>query len=366
MRDIFTEMRTLTSISALSGQEDRLIARVADALRGFGLEPVVDFSGNVSATIPGAEDASRSLLIFGHMDEVGLMVRRITEDGFLRFDRIGGPSDKTMRGQMVEVLSADGQREYPGVVGTKAHHLTTDAEKNLVPSRMDMYIDIGATSKREVLDMGIDIGSAITYMPNFQRIGRSRISAKCIDNRAAVWTVLSLAEHFAKNPPPITVHCGFTVQEEFNVRGGLPLVRRLKPDMVISVDCAISCDTPDLNMEYDTRMGAGAVITQMNSYGKGPIGGLLPNPKFKAFIEKCAKEAGLPYQKEAMGTGVLSDASYVQMQGELGIVTAHIGFPIRYAHCPAEMADTKDIEACRDILRAVIENMRANVDFRRL
>ena len=365
MQQFKEELERLTAISAISGHEDRMISYLKKRLSPLGGPVAVDRSGNVTITFPGTHSPEISLLTYGHMDEVGLMVRRITDAGYLLFDRIGGPSEKTLRGQVVEVFTIDEQASYPGVIGTKAHHLTPDNEKMVVPNRLDMYIDVGAQSRQEVLGWGIDVGSVITYHPGLHSLGEHRVASKCLDNRAAVCLLLQVAEHLSTHPPKITVHIGFSVQEEFNVRGSLPMVHRLKPDMVVSVDCAIACDTPDLNMAYDVCLGKGPVVSQMNAYGKGPIGGLLPTPKFRAFLEQVARREGIAIQREAMATGILSDASYVQMEGELGTVAAHLAFPIRYAHCPAEVADLRDIEQCARLLGALALSLDSGCDFSR-
>ncbi len=343
MNKEYKELEELCSLSALSGNEDRVINYIVQKLKTFSEDVVVDYSGNVTATFRGSKNQDTSILFFGHMDEVGMMVRRITEDGYILIERVGGPSEKTLRSQLVEVSSVDGSSLIKGVVGTKSHHYTSESEKLAVPAKYDQYVDVGASSKQEVLDLGIDIGSTITYAPNFTRIGAKRVASKTLDNRAACYTLLRAAEFFSKNKPSITVHIGFSVQEEFNVRGSLPMYERLQPDMVVSLDCAVACDTPDLNGLYDMKLGYGPAICYMNNYGKGPSGGLIPNPKFRSFFEKVAMEEGINYQKE-ISAGVLSDASFVQMKGKEGTICAHIGIPLRYSHSPMEEIDLEDLE----------------------
>lgn len=364
MDAIFEQLRALTCISGLSGHEERVIEYVVKKLEELTNEVTVDYSGNVTATFRGTKCPEKSLLVLGHMDEVGLMVRKVTEDGYLLFERLGGPSEKTLRAQFVEVFTLDEKKSVPGVIGTKAHHLTPDDEKLKVPGKRDMYIDIGAGSRQEVLALGIDVGSTVTYQENFKRLGESRIASKTLDNRVSVYALLKLAEHLRRSPPGVTVHAGFSVQEEFNVRGSLPMLHRLKPDMVISLDCSVACDTPDLKLLYDVSLGKGPVISQMNSYGKGPSGGLIPNPRFRAFIEDVAVRNGVPFQREVV-SGVLSDASFASMEGSLGTVAAHIAFPMRYAHAPVEVADISDIRLLVRLLGAVTDALDASCDFSR-
>ncbi len=364
MDEIFEQLRELTGISGLCGHEERVIAYMVKKLEAFTDTVTVDYSGNVTATFRGTQSPEMSLLALGHMDEVGLMVRKITEDGYLLFERLGGPSEKTLRSQFVDVFTLDEEKSYPGVIGTKAHHLTPDDEKLKVPGKLDMYIDIGAATRQEVLALGIEIGSTVTYQGNFKRLGASRVASKTLDNRVAVYALLQLAAHLKQCPPKITVHVGFSAQEEFNVRGSLPMVHRLKPDMVISLDCSVACDTPDLKLLYDVSLGKGPVISQMNSYGKGPSGGLIPNPRFRAFIEAAAVKNGIPFQREVV-SGVLSDASFASMEGSMGTIAAHIAYPMRYAHSPVEVADTNDIKQMIRLLSAVADELDSSCDFSR-
>ncbi len=365
MNKDYRELEELCSLSGLSGNEDRVIRYITEKLKQFSDDVFVDYSGNVTATFYGSKDRDTSILLFGHMDEVGMMVRKITDDGYLLFERVGGPSEKTLRSQMVEISCIEDDRIIKGVVGTKSHHYTQDSEKLSVPNKYELYIDVGASCKQEVIDWGIDVGSTITYAPNFTRIGKNRIASKTLDNRAACYILLRTAEHFSRHKPNITVHLGFSVQEEFNVRGSLPMYERLKPDMVVSLDCAIACDTPDLQGLYDTKLGCGPVICYMNNYGKGPAGGLIPNPKFRKFFEKIAKEKGINYQKE-VAAGVLSDASFMQMKGSEGTICAHIGIPLRYSHSPIEEIDTRDLESTIKLLEEVAMGLNSCDVFKRL
>lgn len=365
MKKIFNELKEITGLPGISGHEDRVIQYLYEKLQKYTDEIIVDYSGNLTATFRGTKSEQKHLLIFGHMDEVGLMVRKITEEGYLLFERMGGVSEKTLRSQLVDVFSIDGNKSYSGVVGTKSHHFTQDDEKLTVPNKFQMYIDMGASSKQEVLNMGVNIGSVITYKPNFTQIGNNRIASKALDNRVACYMLLKVAEYLSETPPKINVSLGFSVQEEFNLRGSLPMIHRLMPNMVISLDCAVACDTPDLNMLYDISLGKGPVISQMNTYGKGPTGGLIPTPKFRAYIEEIAKTNDIKFQREVV-TGVLSDASFVQMKGEFGIIVAHIGFPIRYSHSPIEVADINDITQCIKLLNLITKNLDEKTEFNRL
>lgn len=358
-------LEELCGLSGLSGDEDRVIAYLVEKLKGYTDQVEVDYSGNITASFPGKKNPGTSILIFGHMDEVGLMVRKVTKQGYLMIERVGGPSEKTLRSQLVQVNTLDRKGSVTGVVGTKSHHFTPEPEKHSVPDKYNLYVDIGAQSGQEVAELGIGIGSTITYQANFKRLGKHRVVSKTLDNRASCYIILRLAELLAQKAPDITVHLGFSVQEEFNVRGSLPMQERLKPDMVISLDCSIACDTPDLDSVFDVNLGDGPVVLYMHHYGKGPMGGMLPNPKFREFIEDTARKLGISVQKE-VAAGILSDASFMQMKGVRGTICAHLGLPLRYAHSPAEEVDLRDIEETISLLHEVTKTLETAAVFERL
>lgn len=358
-------LEELCRLSGLSGDEDRVIAYLVERLKEYTNQVAVDYSGNVTASFTGKTNPGTSLLMFGHMDEVGLMVRKITDEGYLLFERVGGPSEKTLRSQFVDVNTLDHSGCVQGVVGTKSHHFTSENEKHSVPDKYDLYVDIGESSRQGVLDRGVGVGSTITYSPNFRRIGEYRVASKTLDNRASCYTLLRLAKQLSQQTPDITVHLGFSVQEEFNVRGSLPMQERLKPDMVVSLDCSIACDTPDLNSLFEVGLGSGPVILYMHHYGKGPMGGMIPNTKFREYIERMAAIQGIDIQKE-VAASILSDASFMQMKGENGTVCAHLGIPLRYAHSPVEEVDLRDVEKMIHLLTAVVYSLETVTVFRRL
>jgi putative aminopeptidase FrvX len=349
-RNLENDLEMLTGVSALSGYEEFISKRILDVLKLYTDDTHMDYSGNVTATFNANDADVPHLLILAHTDEVGFIVRKVSDDGFLFIERSGGPSIETARAQAVEIWPDDDR--YPvvsGIVGTKAHHFLSDQDKRVVPDKHELYIDIGAESRDEVLSLGIDIGSRVTFKPNFQKLGKYRVMSKTLDNRAACAVLLNLAEYLSRNKPSIRVSLAFTVQEEFNLRGSLPVQQRLVPDFVVSVDASVACDTPDLNQLYEISLGKGPAVSYYNTYGKGPAGGMIANPPFRRMIERLCRENGISYQKEVVA-GVLSDTSFMQMVGENGTITAHVGFPLRYAHAATEVADLRDLSQLVQLL----------------
>ncbi len=364
MNSIVEELRYLTAIPALSGMEDRMIAEMITRFEPLADQVEVDNLGNVTATFKGAEENEPSLLIFAHVDEVGLIVTKIEPNGFLRFDRIGGVPEKTLRGQFVDVHTIDASASYPAFIGTHAHHLTPSDQKYVVPTTDKMYIDMGAASAEEVRAKGIRIGSAVTYQPNFHRIGEYHVTGKTLDNRIGILLLTALAEHLQQRRPKGTIYLVASVQEEFNIRGIMPVFTKLEPDAAICLDITSACDTPDLNMRYEIALGQGPAVLQMNFHGRGTLAGLIPHPKLRLFIECTLEELGMPYQRQTI-IGEITDDAFTLVLGKRGVAMAHLSIPMRYSHSPVETSDLRDIQAGIRIMQEVVDRFDHTLDLRR-
>lgn len=364
MKTIIEELEYLTSIPALSGMEDRMISETVNRFKPLADDVEVDLLGNVTATFKGESEKEPRLLIFAHVDEIGLMVTKVEANGYLRFDRIGGVPEKTLRGQCVDVFSLDGTRSYKGVVGTYAHHLTPADQKYVVPTTDKMYIDMGFESDKEAYEKGINTGSAVIYEPNFHQIGEHHIASKAIDNRVGVFLLISLAEYLRQNRPNGTIYLVASVQEEFNIRGNMPVFTRLEPDAAICLDITSACDTPDLNYRYDIALGKGPAVLQMNFHGRGTLAGLIPHPKFRLFIESTIEDLKIPYQRQTI-IGEITDDAFTLVLGKYGIAMAHLSIPMRYSHSPIETCDIRDIEAAMKITKEIVTRFDHTVDLKR-
>lgn len=356
-------LKRLCEITAMSGHEDRMIRYVVSYLKDYTDDIHVDKLGNVTAAFPGTDTDAPSIAFFAHMDEIGLIVRKVEENGFLRVERVGGVPERALVSLGVQVHSLDDSKIYPGIFGMVSHHITPADKKYAVTTTADLYIDIGASDRQEVLEKGIDIGSAVTYGNNFQILGDVVVS-RSLDDRMGVYNLLEAAEYFKEHPQRATVYLIFSVQEEFNIRACTPTFNRLQPDAAVCVDITPSCDTPDTLGKYDMKLGAGPAVMYMNFHGRGTLGGLLPNPKLNRFIEKTAKENGIAVQKEVI-IGVITDDAFTQHVGTEGIPMAHLSIPLRYTHSPAEAASLKDIDATTKLLIKIAEGFTADTDLNR-
>ncbi|MEE8122348.1 MAG: M42 family metallopeptidase [Anaerolineales bacterium] len=355
-------LEELTAIPALSGREEAMIAAMRRHFEPVADEVRVDRLGNVIATIEGKADEPK-LLIFAHMDELGLIVRKIDEDGFLRFERVGGVPEKSLLGTWVEIHTDTGN-SIPGLVGTTSHHVTPPEKKFVVPSRLEMYIDIGRDSREDVERLGIQVGDAITYRHSFTHLSDDRIAAKSLDNRVGCALLIQSLAQLKKKGVEGTIYFAATVQEEFNVRGAWPVFQATKPDAAICLDVTIACDTPEIKHLADMRLGAGPAVGCYEFHGRGTLGGLIPNPKLRRFIESAAKDLKIPLQREVL-IGIITDAAFSQLLTEGGVPMAALAIPTRYTHASVESCSLRDIEQAIQILVEIAHCFNAEVDLSR-
>ena len=356
-------LEQLCAIHAVSGREDRMTAFVRDRIRPLVDEVSVDNLGNVVGILRGSKYPDYRLMLQSHMDELGLIVRNITEGGYLLIERVGGVPEKSLLGQRVDVLTDD-DRLIPGYVGTKSHHITSPDEKFKVPGVHDMFIDLGLGSREAVEQAGIQVGDPVTYHPNFHRFGDGLISSKALDDRAGVFLLLQVLESLAADRPPCTIVFSFTVLEEFSIRGSLPTVTATKPNAIISVDITIATDTPVDKPLHPVQMRGGPAIKMMDFHGRGTLGGLFSSPKLRRFIEALARENQIPLQREVI-VGVITDPAFQLYLDDKGYVIAGLSIPQRYSHASIQMCHERDITQAIQLVEAAARSFTPDVDLSR-
>lgn len=344
-------IRELSEIAAPSGNEDRLVAHVVDLLCRRGLDPVVDRIGNVRVAFGPDAGVGEGVLVFAHLDELGLVVRNVEADGYVRLHRLGGVPERVLPGTRVVIHAARG--DVPALVGLKAHHLTPPEEKYLARPTTDLYLDLGASSAAEVRGLGIRVGDPVTYAAAWTDLPHDRFAAKSLDDRLGVAAALELVDRLRAEPPAGPVIVAFSVQEEFNVRGTLALAAAVRPAMAVCLDITPATDTPDLRGETPVRLGGGPVVSRLTFHGRGTLGGLVPHPALVREFERAAGEAGIEIQYEAI-VGLITDAAFLPMATPEGIATCGIGIPVRYTHSPVETAQLSDVAETVRLLESVV------------
>ena len=349
-----SNLEALCLISAISGHEQPVASYMKEHFIEAGLKPEIDRMGNCIATVEGQDPSLPSILVFGHMDQIGFMVKYIEDDGFIRVERLGGVPERVMPAREVCIIARDGS-SVDGVIGMKSHHATSADEKYVVRKVDASYIDIGATSRSEVKALGIDIGSPVVYSPKYTELKNGFVSATSLDNRVACTVVLELAKKLQSNAVKNTVHLAGTVQEEFNDRGATIAARAVQPDMAICIDICLEHGTPDMKGTGEVQLGAGPTISLYNFHGRGTLNGTIPHPGMVKLIEHASEKSGINTQR-SVSIGLLTDLAYAQFEG-MGLKAIDIGIPCRYTHSPTEMCSLRDVEQAADLIYEAITQL---------
>ncbi len=353
--DIKTHLLPLLQLSGAPGREAQVITYMRDALSTLAGEVRVDPMGNVFAVKRGSRPGPR-LMIAAHSDEIGLIVKSIEANGFIRFDKEGGVGDNWLPARLVNVAGR------MGVVGVKAGHLSTEKERTEVKKHTELYIDIGAKSKEEVLAMGVKPGAQVTFVSPPVFINDDIIVSKALDDRTGCAIMLALLQSLKGKDFAGELHCVVTVQEEIGLRGATVAAFEVAPDIAIALDTVPAGDTPDVNFtkELPVAIGEGPVL-QITSGGTGGKG-LVANSTVLSMLENSAKEAGVPYQL-ATFTGGNTDATAMHLQRS-GIPSGAVTIPRRYSHSPVEFLDLRDAVAAHDLLKHLILNMPEKIEWK--
>ncbi|WP_373502176.1 M42 family metallopeptidase [Aestuariivirga sp.] len=348
--------KALMMIPGLSGYEGNVRRYIKAELHALGLATRTDRLGNLIATIAG-DDELPSVMFIAHMDQLGLIVRKIEANGLIRVERLGGVPEKALPAQEVLLCVGHG-RTIPGVIANKSHHATTPEEKYKVTPYPDLYIDCGFESAAETLAAGINVGTPIVYAPNVVELAGTRLAGTSIDDRAACAIQLELARELSKRKTGPAVHLVFSVQEEFNLRGAITAAQVIEPDICIQLDLALATDTPDMGHRGDVRLGAGPVMGMYSFHGRGTLNGCLPHPAMVKMMEDASKAASINLQRSAH-IGALTETSYVQLVGQ-GVACIDMGFPARYTHSALEVCDLADLESLTLLLIAAVHGIDAS------
>lgn len=342
-------LEDLLSVPGPSGFETRGQRVWIDHVEAHADEVRVDDYGNAVATYHGGNGPSVALT--GHGDQIGLIVRRVEEEGFLRVGRIGGTDRTVTQGRRVVVRGNDGP--VPGVVGQTAIHLRdTDTEG---PVDVDeQYVDIGAADGDEARDL-VSVGDPVTVATEsvVDLVG-SRLTAAGLDNRVGVWSAAEGLRRAAAAEVDATVHAVSTVQEEVGLQGARMVGEEMDLDAVVAVDVTHAGDHPGLDTGQQTpvNLGAGPVVVR----------GSANHPVLVDEARTAADDDGIAVQLQASGsrTGTDADAFYVAGGGT---PTLSVGIPNRYMHTPAEVVDAGDLTDTARLLGSLAERLGARDSF---
>ena len=310
---------------------------------------VTDSYGNAVAVLnPGG---SPKVMLDGHADEIGLMVKHIDEGGFVYFQRIGGVDPALIRGKRVNIHAAGGT--VRGVVGASAIHLAERAKEPKVPKIHELFIDIGAADAGAARKR-VAVGDAVTFTDDFEMLDAHVAVARAFDNRAGTWTVIEALRLARQAGARCAVYACSSIQEETGLHGAKMQVFRIRPDLAVAVDVTHATDTPGIEPKQHGQV----------KMGKGPTVciGRENHPILVERLRKIARRKRIGLQVEAFSHTGGTDADAIWIANG-GVPSAVLSIPNRYMHSTVEMLDLRDLQHAADLLASFCADLRKGETF---
>lgn len=345
-------LKELSEIPGPSGGEIEVKELIVKELKPYSAEIKEDLLGNLIVKVGNGD---YRVGILAHMDEVGLIVSRILDNGLIGFDLVGSIDPRLLLGSVVNLISAGGEK-IPGVIGSKSRHLQTDEELKAAITTKSLWIDIGSTSAEEVLEQGINIGTGIVFSTKFHAYPNGTILGKALDNRISCTVLIEALKVLKSSINNTTVYGMFTIQEEIGAKGARVVAHDIRPNMTITLDNVPTKNVDELNSR-DINLNCGPVIRIFDYYPSLTFG-MFTHPLIKERLLKVAKEQNIPHQMDVMASTYL-DSSQVHLTAG-GIPGGSICFPRRYSHSPVELSHLNDMKGGLELLIKFIESLDSN------
>ena len=331
-------LKTLCALPGVSSFEDEVrdyirnrVAPYADSLR-------VDAMGNLIVFKKGTKSTGNKLMLCAHMDEVGLIVRDITDEGYLKFSCVGGIDRRVLLGKQVMV----GANKVPGIIGLKAIHMTTPEERKKVPPLTDYYIDIGAADQEQAQKL-VELGDCCVFAGDVVEFGGGMLKAKAIDDRVGCAVLVKLLEEEL----PMDCTFVFTVQEEVGTRGAFGAAFSVTPEIAVVFEGTTAADNPAL--EEHTQVcwpGRGPVLSWMD-------GSAVYDRELFELLRGLAEANRVPWQMKHYLSGG-TDAGAIQ-RTKAGVRVTGISAAVRYLHAPSSVASISDMEHMLTLARLFVQ-----------
>jgi tetrahedral aminopeptidase len=333
-------LKELCTYTAVSGYEKDMAENVKNLFKKYCDSVEVDRFYDVIGKKAGTANGKYKIMITAHYDEIGMIVRGIEDEGFLRVTNMGGIDSKILLAQVVIV---HGKSKITGIIGAKPPHLLKPEETKRAVKFEDIYIDTGM--KADKLKESVSVGDLVTFKPDFLELRGSMVSSKTIDNRCGVATLLGIMEELAKVRHEADIYFVATSQEETHCTGAEIVSYNLRPDIAIVVD-ACHGDMPEVSKD------------ESHALGKGPAIGLGPNlhrKLTKRLIDICKNE-NVPYQIDVEPDDTGTEA-WVTQVSRSGIPSLLISIPVRYMHTTVETVNIDDIKSAARMVTAFVKEI---------
>lgn len=336
-------IKELCALNGVSGDEDRVREFIRGQAEPYADSIRTDALGNLIVFKKGTKTTGHKLLMAAHMDEVGLIVTHVTDEGYLKFDFVGGVDRRVAIGKSVVL----GDQAIQGIIGLKAIHLVSREERKKTPKTDSMYIDIGAKNKEEALKL-VQPGTYGSFIGEPEAFGNGLLKAKAIDDRVGCAVMLALM----KEELPMDVTFAFTAQEEVGTRGAFGAAFSVSPEIALVLETTTAADLP--NVEEHRKVcapGKGPVISYMD-------GGTIYDRGLFEDLRRLAEENQIPWQsKEYIAGG--NDARSIQ-RSKAGVRVAAVSAAVRYLHAPASVGSVADFENMLKLARLFVADVAAH------
>jgi len=333
-------LKSLCALSGVSGSEEEVRKYINGRVKRYADELKTDALGNVIVFKKGEKKPKQQIVLCAHMDEVGIIITSITDEGYLKFARAGSIDRRVISGKTVKI----GKKKIQGIIGCKAIHLVKMKDREKPMELEDMYIDIGAKNRKEAEKLAAP-GDAGVFDEDIREFGDGFIKAKAIDDRFGCAALIELI----KSKLPIDCTFAFTVQEEVGLRGAYTAAYSTSPDIALIVEGTTAADLPSATESKKVcKVGKGPVIPFMDN-------ATIYNKEIHGILTGLANKNNIPWQTKTYIAGA-TDASVFQ-RTRSGIKTAGIAAPIRNLHSPACVGKKSDMEAVLKLIRLFLEKM---------
>ena len=343
-------LKKLLDTPGPSGYEEAPARVWREEARGFATVRG-DVHGNSLAEVNGK--GSPTIMLAGHIDEIGVIVTHVDDEGFVYLGPIGGWDTQVLVGQRIRFI---GSKDHVyGVVGKKPIHLMKPDDRDRVSKFHDLWVDIGAKNRKEALER-LSVGDAGVIDSRTHDFPTGRIVSRSIDDRIGAFVVLEALRRYADEPGKARVVAVATTQEEIAWRGGgaLVIAQMLNPQMAIVVDVTFATDHPasDKKETGEASLGGGPVLTR----------GSIISPVAFRVMRDAAEKLKIPYSLHAAGRDTSTDADAINVARE-GIATALVSIPNRYMHSPNEMVALDDLDRAADLIAEACRSVTDKTDF---
>lgn len=339
-------LKELVETPGVSGSESEIREFIREKVEDHADSVETDKMGNLIAR---KGDGEKTLMMATHMDQIGLTIKRVEEEGYLRFSKVGGVTTQSLMNQRVTIHTEEG--ELSGVIGMKPPHLMDKEERDKLPEQEQLFIDVGAKDEEAVEESGVKIGDYVTFDRESEELLDDYVTSMAMDNRVGCLVGIEAVKRFEEDYELAVV---FSTQEEVGLKGAKTSAFKIDPDVALAVDVSIAGDVPGVEpQESDLEIGEGVEITMMQSEGRG----LITPETVRNWLLETAEEEDHDHQR-GVWEGGATDAAKINLVRE-GIPTGSVGVPLRNMHSATEIVKVSDIEDTVEFLEDSFRNFES-------